>query len=143
VGFAEAVQYLVVQRLVGSKALDAVEMYLNGWSPSEIASALGISRHTARSYIQRLLEKGVSGLHLPLLRRAIPYIRRLEPAVVNGRCLLCGAAFVFYGVSQQSVRTAIFNHMVSRHSDYVSSAVRDVIRRVLDEVVSRRGSPNS
>jgi len=141
VGFAEAVRYLVVQRLIGSRALDAVEMYLRGFSPSEVASALGISRHTVRSYIQRLLEKGVGGPYLPLLRRAVPYIRRLEPAVANGRCLLCGATF--YGVPQQSARTAIFIHMVSRHSDYVSSAVRDVIGRVLDEVVGSRGSPNA
>jgi hypothetical protein len=138
-GFADAVQYLVVQRLIGSRVVDIVEMYLRGCSPSEISRAMGISRYAVRGYIQRVIEKGLSGSRMAMLKRVIPYIQRVEPAVAGGRCTLCGAVFTTDSSYPYVVQTYLYMHMVSRHMDHVSKTTRDVISKLSIAVQMPRG----
>ena len=91
----DAVEYVVKLALCGrGDVLRILELYAEGYGPSTIARYLKMPRSTVRRYVQRINERVVFVNVRRFLRMTLPYVKMIEPIVVDrNRCLLCNKRF--------------------------------------------------
>jgi hypothetical protein len=91
----DAVEYIIKLALCGrGDVLRILELYAEGYGPAAIARYLKMPRSTVRSYVQRINERVVFVNVRRFLRMTLPYVKMIEPIVVDGgRCSLCNKRF--------------------------------------------------
>ncbi len=91
-------EYLLAKVLAGrSEVVKALyDYFVEGKSPSTLASKYGLSKHQVRGYVQRITEKTGSLVRArAIVRYVTPYVLRVKPVIKhvgNGisRCMICG-----------------------------------------------------
>ncbi|RLG88880.1 MAG: hypothetical protein DRO18_00525 [Thermoprotei archaeon] len=123
------IEYLVLRRLISdvTTILILKEYFVDGESPSDISRKYGISAHTVRGYVERLIEKAGSHHIIPtLIKISLPYIMNLDPMVivVSGKyyCLECD-------LTLKSKQSAI-NHVRRHHKERLERLVNDMLSKV-------------
>jgi len=134
----ESVKYLVLLRLSGNTAgLLSVLDYANGVSPSEIEQRYGISRHMARGYWLRLIEKARSRQKaVAIARTAIPIVLSID-TIVEARdgyyeCRRCGAVFP----SCKGAMAIIASHMIAKHGNELDFWTERVIEEMREKILN-------
>jgi len=91
-------EYLLAKALAGRKEVVKAlyDYFVEGKSPSTLASKYGLSKHQVRGYVQRIVEKTGSLVRArAIIKYVTPYVLRVKPVIKhvgNGmsRCLICG-----------------------------------------------------
>lgn len=120
-----ALRYLIVEQLIGrERVVEVAELLARGWSPSEVASKLGVKKNFVRSVGQSLVLRGARGAYLTYLSKYIPAVKRIKPVVRRDgycyECLLCGCRFG--GV------TSIYLHLENSHGDLVDGLLIETVK---------------
>lgn len=126
-------EYLILKVLASRenvvKAL--YDYFVDGTSPSSIATKYGLSKHQVRGYVQRIVEKtGSSMRSRVLMKYSVPVILKLKPITrrINDSvaiCILC---------SEELLMQVVEEHIRKKHSDIVNeclNSVIDILRRNL------------
>ncbi len=130
-------EYLVLKQLAGkSNVVKAIYSYfVEGASPSSIASELGMSKHQVRGYVQRIVEKAGSITRArAIVKYVVPHVMRIKPVIkpldgTTARCSICGDE-VFLVVAEEHVK----RYHGALVNEYVASII-DIIRK---EIVKAR-----
>jgi hypothetical protein len=134
----EAIRYLVLLRLSGNRAgLLSVLDYANGVSPSEIEERRGITRHKARGYWLRVIEKTKSRQKAAAIARlAVPIIMTIEPIIEarDGfyRCSRCDAVFP----SCKGAMAIITSHIIAKHGNELVFWTERVIEEMREKIIN-------
>ena len=117
-------EYLASLKLAGrQQTLAAIELWIADLSLSEIERVTGLSKNRIRGYIQRVCEKAANPRRAAAIARALlPMVRGVEPIVVNGECMVCGARI-------GDPYTAVA-HVRSRHADIVEKVVSSIVEEL-------------
>jgi hypothetical protein len=120
----EALRYLIVEQMMGREIIVEVsEMLANGYSPSEVASKLNISKNFVRSIKCNLTIRGAKGVYLNYLAKYMPSIKSIKPTTVKKshyECVLCGERY--------RDATAMYLHIMRSHGEVVDEFLRRIMR---------------
>jgi len=134
-GLLELLEYLVVKQLANNPAVDMVyKHFIEFQSVSDIGRMYGVSKHSVRGYVTRVLEKsgGSRTKAMTLLKYVYPLVKEIRPVIIRDGdglciCLLCGEKMMC------NVNVAEF-HVTRKHMDIVRMYVDDVLGKLRSRV---------
>jgi len=140
----EIVSRIVVRILAGdTMTLTVFRLYfLERRSTSEIASILGVSKHTVRGRIMRLSDHaGLTPFIENLIRRVLMVLNGCEPIIKYREndvvCKLCKRTIAITS-DPEAQRIAAIQHIYGKHQDLVTQLARELLRKVRDNARATR-----
>jgi hypothetical protein len=134
---AAVLEYLILKVLADKEEVVKAlyDYFVEGASPSTIATRYGLSKHQIRGYVQRIMEKTGSGTKARVLMKyTIPIIIKIKPITkkVNGSIAVCGLC------NEELPIQVIEDHVRKKHANVVNEYVNSVIE-VLRKALATRG----
>lgn len=119
-------EYLVLKMLAGKEDVVRAlhDYFVEGASPSTIASRYNLSKHQIRGYVQRIMEKTGSPIRARVfMKYAVPVIIKIKPVVtvVNGSMALCNIC------KDELPLQIVEDHIKKRHSEVVTEYLYSVV----------------
>jgi len=136
----KVVRYMVAERLAGGeKFFCTLRNTLAGLSPSEVARACSITKHSVRSYLVRIGERGSKSTRaLVVAKHALPVVEKLVPVVVapNGKLFLCTICGKLVDIKPQQHIMQAHKDVVEEYTELVISTLRQSLRQKTGGVIS-------
>ena len=128
-------EYIVEQLMVGNYVcVEALRLYfVENVSPSDIATKLGVKKHSVRGWVQRIYEKHGAKPTLPRIVEAVIKVaaKSVAPVIVEinkryAQCTLCKTTMV------NDVMVKIL-HLRTYHKDVLERVAWKVVEAIGDE----------
>ncbi len=135
---AEAVlEYLIVKSLAGRQEIVKAlyEYFVEGSSPSVLASKYGLSKHQVRGYVQRITEKtGSITKARVLLKYTVPLILRLKPITknINNSIVICSIC------NEELPIQIIEDHIRKKHVTVIQESLMSIIEIIKKDMAIGR-----
>jgi hypothetical protein len=119
-GVEDVARYLAALALAGQfEAIEILRLYyVEGCSPSDVGSALGVPKSRVQSYVQRIREKVGSQRASFVLKWLMPRLKGVSPVINGKRCLLCGEPIVNLSPTV---------HIILFHRDHINKVVESIL----------------
>ena len=136
----KVVRYMVAERLAGGEKFFCIlSNTLAGLSPSEVARACSISKHSVRSYLIRIGERGSTSTRaLVVAKHALPIVEKIVPVAVspNGNLFHCTICGKLVDIKPQQHIMQAHKDVVEVYTELVISTMRQSLKQKTERVIS-------